>query len=169
MTAPIVDSGHREEFSTGSVRDRQYGKGRHDLLMTHAIDELAKHTEDGCAKYGEDNWRLGQPLRQYLASSMRHLLKLLRGETDERHDRALLWNIAAFIETKAMIQDGILPDSLDDLKDYTTKEGFDRTVRQPCLKENKRKSDDIVFLAKLRADLAEGNKKMRTRLDNQSN
>lgn len=108
--------------------------------MTYAIDELAIHIEQGCKKYGEDNWRLGQPLRQYLTSGIRHALKDLRGETDERHDRAAMWNFAAFIETKVMIEKGILPPELDDVKDYTTKEGFDKTVRQPALEENYRRT-----------------------------
>lgn len=140
----IHDSGQREEFTTGSVRDRQEGKGRHDLLMTHAIDQLAIHTEEGAKKYSEDNWRLGQPLRQYLASAYRHLNKLMRGETDERHDRALLWNIAAFIETQHMIEQGILPIQLNDLKDYSSVEGFERTVRQPMLEEAEQQAATIA-------------------------
>lgn len=141
----ILDSGDRTEFPTGSVRDRQAGKGRHDILMFHAIDELAKHCEGGIEKYGEDNWRLGQPLRQYLASAFRHLFKLLAGSKDENHARGLLWNAAAFIETRYMIKLGILPEDLNDLRDYTTPEGFDRTVRQPALQEARKRSSKVEY------------------------
>lgn len=58
-----------------------------------AIMEYAKHLEDGCKKYGERNWELGLPLHRYTDSGIRHYLKHKRGDTDERHDRAFLWNM----------------------------------------------------------------------------
>lgn len=55
--------------------------------------ELAKHYEDGANKYAERNWELGISLHCYIDSGIRHYLKLLRGDTDEPHDRAFLWNM----------------------------------------------------------------------------
>lgn len=63
-----------------------------DNLAT-AILEVAKHFEDGCKKYGENNWRKGIPANVYVDSALRHYLKMMRGDTDERHDRAFLWNL----------------------------------------------------------------------------
>lgn len=55
--------------------------------------ELAKHYEDGAKKYSERNWEKGIPLHCYIDSAIRHYLKLRRGDKDERHDRAFLWNL----------------------------------------------------------------------------
>lgn len=61
--------------------------------------EVAKHFEEGCEKYGENNWRKGIPVKRYIDSAVRHYLKYRRGDTDEPHDRAFLWNIMCAIWT----------------------------------------------------------------------
>lgn len=61
--------------------------------------ELAIHFEEGCNKYGERNWEKGIPESRYIDSAIRHYLKYLRGDTDERHDRAFVWNICCLIWT----------------------------------------------------------------------
>ena len=61
--------------------------------------ELAIHFEEGCKKYGERNWEKGIPVERYIDSAIRHYLKYLRGDFDERHDRALVWNICCLIWT----------------------------------------------------------------------
>lgn len=55
--------------------------------------EVAKHFEEGAKKYNENNWRLGINAKNYIDSAVRHYLKHLRGDTDEPHDRAFVWNI----------------------------------------------------------------------------
>lgn len=64
-----------------------------------AILELSIHFEQGAVKYGERNWEKGIPLHSYIDSAIRHRLKMMRGDTDEPHDRAFLWNIVAAIWT----------------------------------------------------------------------
>ena len=61
--------------------------------------EVSKHFEEGAKKYGEHNWQKGIPVDRYIDSAVRHYLKCLRGDTDERHDRALAWNICCLIWT----------------------------------------------------------------------
>ncbi len=63
------------------------------------ILEVAKHFEEGCKKYGENNWQKGIPAKVYVDSGTRHYLKWLRGDTDEPHDRAFCWNILCCIWT----------------------------------------------------------------------
>ena len=63
--------------------------------------EVSKHFEEGCKKYGENNWRKGIPAHCYIDSAGRHYLKYLRGDQDERHDRAFCWNIMCCIWTCA--------------------------------------------------------------------
>lgn len=64
-----------------------------------AMLEVSKHYEDGCNKYGERNWEQGIPLHCYIDSGVRHYMKWLRGDTDEPHDRAFLWNILGALWT----------------------------------------------------------------------
>lgn len=61
------------------------------------ILETSKHFEDGARKYGEHNWQKGIPVNCYLDSAIRHYLKYRRGDTDEPHDRAFVWNIMCCI------------------------------------------------------------------------
>ena len=94
LTPTIKDSGDRTEFSTGAVRDMHIGKGRLDLLPCSAILELAKHCENGAIKYGERNVDKGIDQHSFIDSALRHLFKYLRGDKDENHLVAALWNIA---------------------------------------------------------------------------
>tara|TARA_Y100000034_G_scaffold135579_1_gene208097 strand:- start:2395 stop:2826 length:432 start_codon:yes stop_codon:yes gene_type:complete len=111
----VKDSGERQSFDTGSVRDIQVGKGRFDLMPAYALYRLARHYENGAVKYNPRNWELGQPLSRYLDSALRHLNKVLMGLEDEDHLSAAAWNILGIIETKKRIELGILSKDLDDL------------------------------------------------------
>lgn len=59
--------------------------------------EVAKHFEEGAKKYGENNWQKGIPVHCYIDSAVRHYLKWLRGDKDEPHDRAFVWNLMCCI------------------------------------------------------------------------
>lgn len=115
----LPDSGKRENFDTGSVRDTREGKGRFDLISPIALKRLAQHYENGSVKYGDRNWEKGQPLMRYMDSAMRHFnaytYNLLTGNPNEEdHLIAVVWNIFAFIHTEEMIKNGNLPKNLDD-------------------------------------------------------
>lgn len=57
-----------------------------------AMLNYGNHMQEGCNKYGDRNWEKGIPLQRYVDSAVRHYLKYRRGDTDERHDRAFIWN-----------------------------------------------------------------------------
>ena len=61
--------------------------------------ETAKHFEEGAKKYGEQNWQNGIPVKFYIDSAVRHYLKWRRGDNDEPHARAFVWNIMCAIWT----------------------------------------------------------------------
>ncbi len=61
--------------------------------------DVSKHYEAGAAKYGDRNWECGIPVHCYIDSGVRHYLKWRRGDTDEPHDRAFLFNILGAIWT----------------------------------------------------------------------
>jgi len=93
----LLDSGNRTEFPTGAERDLGEGKGRYDLLPWEAIDELAKHMEEGAIKYGERNCYKGIPIHSFIDSAFRHLSSYCRGMDNEKHLRAAMWNVAMAI------------------------------------------------------------------------
>lgn len=66
-----------------------------------AFLEVSKHYEDGANKYSARNWEKGIPLHCYIDSAVRHYLKYRRGDKDEPHDRAFLWNLLGAIWTHA--------------------------------------------------------------------
>lgn len=55
--------------------------------------ETSIHFEEGAKKYGENNWQKGIPIKCYIDSAVRHYLKWRKGDTDEPHDRAFVWNL----------------------------------------------------------------------------
>ncbi len=76
--------------------------------------EVSKHFEEGAKKYGEHNWQKGIPAHCYINSAVRHYLKFLRGDNDEPHDRAFIWNVICCIWTCI---------HKPELNDYAKKEG----------------------------------------------
>jgi len=94
--------------------------------------EVAKHFEEGCNKYGEDNWKIGDgiPVWSYVDSTCRHYLKWLDGQTSESHNRAVVWNVMCLIWTvthkvahddngieELILDDAILDDFADLIED----------------------------------------------------
>lgn len=75
-----------------------FSVARYGNLCT-AMLEVSKHYEAGAKKYEERNWEKGIPLHCYIDSGVRHYLKYKRGDNDEPHDRAFLWNILGAIWT----------------------------------------------------------------------
>jgi len=119
----VKDSGQRQSFQTGAVRDAQSGKGRYDLLPPRAIRRLAEHYENGAVKYGDKNWEKGIPLSRMIDSALRHLFKALEGQTDEDHLTACAWNVLGIVELQERIEEGLLPKELDDLNKKEKKNG----------------------------------------------
>lgn len=76
---------------------RQYGCDSFQADMCTMLLEVAKHFEEGAKKYGENNWQKGIPTKCYIDSAIRHYLKWLRGDKDEPHDRAFVWNLMCCI------------------------------------------------------------------------
>jgi hypothetical protein len=91
------DSGKREEFSTGMVRDTQDDKPRYDLLDWSMLKRWAELMARGAKKYGENNWKKAatqEELNRFKASAIRHCIQWLNEETDEDHGAAVMFNIA---------------------------------------------------------------------------
>lgn len=76
---------------------RKFAEKNYDDSYPTMFLEVAKHFEEGAKKYGENNWQKGIPPKCYIDSAVRHYLKWLRGDKDEPHDRAFVWNLMCCI------------------------------------------------------------------------
>jgi hypothetical protein len=74
-----------------------FSETAYDASVPTMLLEVSKHFEEGAAKYGDNNWQKGIPVSCYLDSAIRHYLKYRRGDTDEPHDRAFVWNLMCCI------------------------------------------------------------------------
>lgn len=103
MDFQTKDSGVRESFGSGMVRDTQAGKPRFDLLFpkdvpfsSQMITRAAALMERGMGKYGERNWELAksdEELDRAKASALRHMAQWINGEDDEDHAAAVIFNV----------------------------------------------------------------------------
>lgn len=99
----ILDSGKRETFTSGAVRDTEEGKGRYDLISTYAIRRLAIHLQNGAKKYGDRNWEKGMDCSRLFSSAKRHLDQALerslggRVGDPEDHLAAVMFNVMALL------------------------------------------------------------------------
>ncbi len=105
MAFVTKDSGERQEFSTGMVRDTQNNKPRYDLVDWPMIKRWAELMERGAKKYGDHNWKKAsteEEASRFRASALRHLVQWFNGEGDEDHAAAVYFNIAGYemVQTK---------------------------------------------------------------------
>lgn len=109
----LKDSGQRQQFGTGAIRDATTGKGRFDLIPAYPLFRLAKLFEAGAKKYSERNWEKGIPLTNFFDSAFRHLMNYADGDRTEDHLIAVCWNMFGFLWTEEMIARGELPKTLN--------------------------------------------------------
>lgn len=111
-----------------------------------AILEVAKHYEDGARKYQERNWEKGIPLHCYIDSGVRHYLKHIRGDRDEPHDRAFLWNMLGAIWTHNHKPELIdLPFNQSDKKSEPNKEETDYSENLDEVERLRRRCRETSF------------------------
>ena len=94
----VKDSGKRQEYESGMRRDTQDGKPDYELIDIGFLTRLAEHMTKGAQKYGEDNWRKAnspEEARRFRKSAFRHLMQYLRGDREEDHASAVVFNLMA--------------------------------------------------------------------------
>ena len=100
MFDKLKDSGKREQFSTGAVRDTATDKPRPDLISPFFLERLGEHLRKGAIKYQPWTWAKGIPSSRCYESAMRHLMRYAQGYTDEDHLAAAAFNIMAIIHNE---------------------------------------------------------------------
>lgn len=93
----VNDSGVREQFDSGMVRDTEEGKTDFTLVLDGPMfKRWAEHLTLGAVKYSARNWMLATgmaELMRFKASALRHFLQWFWGNTDEDHGSAVFFNI----------------------------------------------------------------------------
>jgi len=122
----VKDSGVREEYANGFVRDTEEGKPDlteplrllyarpdlaalisrpgFDLLPVEGLERWADHMDKGAQKYGRDNWRQARGLvakTRFLRSLVRHVAQYITGDRTEDHAAAICFNVWAAEVTPA--------------------------------------------------------------------
>lgn len=125
----LKDTGERNTFDSGAMREPKKGHGRYDLLPGIAIATVMTATggeplaplgiraaaeiyEAGSIKYADRNWEKGLPLQSFLDSGLRHMYKAVAGMDDEPHLAMALWNFLCFVHTDILIKNGVYPETL---------------------------------------------------------
>ena len=119
------DSGKREDFETGAVRDTADDKPRPDLISPFAEKRLGEWLRLGAGKYEDRNWEKGMPISRCIASLQRHLVDYKMGLNDEDHMAAIMCNAMFIIHYEDAIANSILPANLDDMPKYFQNEFVD--------------------------------------------
>lgn len=104
----VKDSGQREQFSGGMVRDVETDKPDYTFIMDGPMfDRWAEHMTKGAKKYGDRNWMKAEgevELARFRRSAMRHMRQWMRGDVDEDHASAVFFNINAYEWLKAKMK-----------------------------------------------------------------
>ncbi len=98
----IKDSGARQEFASGMVRDTATNKMQyHRVLEGPMFLRWARHLTLGAIKYpdnadGSANWTKAandEEYRRFKQSALRHFMQWYAGDRDEDHAAAVFFNI----------------------------------------------------------------------------
>lgn len=75
-------------------------KIRYDLIPSELLERLALHYTKSLEKYPENNWKKAtkeESNKIFIPSAWRHFIQWLRGDKNEDHGIALIWNIISWI------------------------------------------------------------------------
>lgn len=102
------DSGKREQFGSGMVRDTTAGKIDYSLIFDGPmVDRYAALMTRGAAKYAARNWMQAagpEELERFRQSACRHFRQWLRGDTDEDHMAAVVFNLNGYEYVRARME-----------------------------------------------------------------
>lgn len=131
MDYNIKDSGGRQEFSSGMVREPSVTKPRFDLIhpfdvpfKEQMLTRFAMHMANGAKKYSDRNWEHAnskEELNRFKESALRHCEQWFCGENDEDHAAAVFFNIMAYEATSYKMSAEMLKKLSERLMDFSGK------------------------------------------------
>ena len=94
------DSGKREEYKSGMVRDVANDKIDYSLILDGPMyKRWAELLSRGAVKYSKRNWMKAngqEELERFRESACRHFYQWVTGETDEDHAAATYFNVNCY-------------------------------------------------------------------------
>ena len=103
----VVTSDAFYDYMESFVRsgERQYVYAAVDYVVNTAFDhdyntaylEVSQHYAEGAKKYADRNMEKGLPWHSMVDSALRHYTKWCRGDDDEPHARAVIWNLLTLL------------------------------------------------------------------------
>lgn len=141
MSQDLKDSGARQEFQTGAVRDTAGNKPLLELVPGWAAYAYGWIMEAGARKYSARNWEKGMPMSRYISSAQRHIELYKMGFRDEPHLWQALWNVGGAIHTQVLVYLGVYPTEFYDLPNHTGKEPA------PIMSEFEKKRIDAMLVS----------------------
>jgi len=107
------DSGERQEFSTGMVRDTSTDKVRYDLVYMPMFKRWAELMTRGAKKYSPNNWlkaETQEEMDRFRESAFRHFMTwFLDEDRTEDHAAAIFFNVSGAEMVREKLQNK-LPD-----------------------------------------------------------
>ncbi len=101
----VKDSGQRQQFTSGMVRDTEEQKVDYALTLDGPMFvRWAIHLTKGALKYARQNWLKAagdEELERFRRSAFRHFIQWWYGEQDEDHAAAVFFNINGYEFLKA--------------------------------------------------------------------
>lgn len=79
----------------GFKREDKSEKIDYTLIPLDCLEALASHYTEGAKIHGVDNWKKCKDMGSFKRSLMRHIVSILKGETNEDHFSSAIWNIMA--------------------------------------------------------------------------
>lgn len=99
MTFEVKDSGQRQQFPSGMVRDTG-AKTRIDLVYDGPMFlRWAEHLTKGASKYAERNWMQAstqEEMDRFRQSAARHFQQWMDGDRSEDHAAAVMFNLNGY-------------------------------------------------------------------------
>lgn len=157
-TFGLKDSGKREEFDSGMVRDTTEGKVDYTLALDGPMFErYAAHLTKGAQKYDARNWMLAAgeaELERFRQSALRHLLQWLNGDEDEDHAAAVWFNIngAEYVLHRMLIAEDLAaqeigPGPAEDWRARWLHEGAEEARKANDMAEKAHKANALAGVA----------------------
>lgn len=112
----IKDSGDRQEYSSGMVREGEGDRPMFSLLFPKDVPyadtfltACANHLAKGAKKYSVRNWESAnteEEEERFCSSLLRHTIQAVLGEDDEDHYAAAFFNLLALHTIRYKMRNG---------------------------------------------------------------
>src|SRR5882672_6824709 len=100
MGFEVKDSGKRQEFDSGMVRDTEDDKTDYSLVSDGPmLERWAEHLTKGAKKYDKRNWMKAagpEEMHRFRESAYRHFMQYMSGDTTEDHASAVFFNVNGY-------------------------------------------------------------------------